>query len=75
MSAVLAPVDYRTRIQQYDRRDSVATFTRGSARRRLVQYSAHALLRAAQRHVVPDAVDYVIAHGTCCHRTGIMFFS
>ena len=37
-------------------------------------YSFHASRRAARRNVVPDAVEYVLAHGQLTHRTGIRFF-
>lgn len=37
-------------------------------------YSLHASRRAARRNVVPDAVEYVLAHGHLTHRTGIRFF-
>ena len=74
MSVVFAPIDVATMVQEDSDQEYVASEAIVSARRRLVQYSAHALRRAAQRHLVPEAVDYVVAHGTCCHRTGIMFF-
>jgi hypothetical protein len=37
-------------------------------------YSLHASRRAARRNIVPDAVEYVLAHGQLTHRTGIRFF-
>ena len=74
MSAVFAPISVVTVVRENVDQDHLSSQAYVSAHRRLVQYSAHALRRAAQRHVAPDAVDYVVAHGTCCHRTGIMFF-
>jgi hypothetical protein len=37
------------------------------------RFSLHALLRAARRNVVPDAIEYVLTYGRVLHRTGITF--
>lgn len=39
-----------------------------------VRCSDHALCRAARRNVVPDAIDYVLAHGRRTQRTGVAFY-
>jgi hypothetical protein len=41
---------------------------------RAAAYSLHASQRAARRNVVPDAVEYVLAHGRLTYRTGIRFY-
>lgn len=43
-------------------------------RSRMVRFSLHATKRAAQRNLVPDAVEYVLTHGRVLHRTGIAFY-
>lgn len=47
---------------------------RPTSDRRLLRLSHHAVARAAQRDVVPDAVEYVMAHGRTLQRTGVTFF-
>ena len=42
--------------------------------RRPLFLTAHALARAAQRNVAPDAVDYVLTHGRRIQRTGVTFY-
>lgn len=39
-----------------------------------LRLSRHALTRTARRNVVPDAVEYVLAHGRRLQRTGVTFY-
>ena len=39
----------------------------------ILRFSAHALGRAAQRNLVPNALDYVLMHGRTIQRTGVTF--